>query len=464
MTQIGTIERPLRVAIVGSGPSAFFAADNLLRAKHLCSVDMFERLPTPYGLVRSGVAPDNLKIRGVTKTFERIAEHERFTYFGNVEVGIDLPVAVLRRYYDVILVASGTETNLRLGIPGEELPGCYTASSFVGWYNAHPVFRHFDFDLSQKCAAVIGVGNVAVDVARILCRTADELKHTDITQNALDVLAESKIKEVHVIGRRGAAQVKYKENELRELGKLSDADIIVDPADLEPNEASRKEMEDPALQRVMSILHEFAARPLQNKRRRVYLRFLLSPVKAEGRASLETLFLEKNTLRGEPFNQEARGTGEVVELPCGLMFASIGYRGMHIPGVPFDARRGIIPNAEGRVTDSGQAVPGLYAAGWIKRGPSGLIGTNKPDSAETVARILEDLPGITPCEQPSTQAMANYIAERGIRTVSFDEWRNIDAAEIERGKNVGKPRERFTRISHMLAVLDKESAPEQNRA
>jgi ferredoxin--NADP+ reductase len=456
MAELGTAERPLRVAIVGSGPSGFYAAEWLLHAKPVCKVDMFERLPTPYGLVRSGVAPDNIKIRNVTKVFEKTGRHERFNFFGNVEIGIALPLSALRRFYEVIIFACGTETNLRLGIPGEELPGCHTAASFVGWYNGHPVFRQFSFDLSQEAAVVIGVGNVAVDVARILCRTPDELKHTDITQNALDALAESRIREVHVIGRRGAAQAKFKENELRELGKLAEGEVIIDPAALDFNEESREEAADPAVARVVNVLHEFASQPRQGKKRRVYLHFLLSPVKVNGRKQVESLVLERNALRGLAFEQEARGTGEVLEMPCGLIFASIGYRGMHMPGTPFDSRRGIIPNHEGRVLDDGHPVPGLYAVGWIKRGPSGLIGTNKPDSAETVEKILEDLPHLKPCPNPSTEAMARCLAERGIRAVSFAEWHRIDEAEIERGKRVGKPRERFTRISHMLAVLDQK--------
>lgn len=457
MTELGSLERPVRVAIIGSGPSGFFAADSLLRSPVICTVDMFERLPTPYGLVRSGVAPDNLKIRNVTKVFEKIALHDRFTFFGNVEIGIAVPIRDLQMYYDALIFACGTETNLRLGIPGEELPGCHTASSFVGWYNGHPVFRQFDFDLSQESAVVIGVGNVAIDVARILSRTADELKHTDITQNALDALAQSKIKEVHVIGRRGPAQAKYKETELRELAKLAEAEIIVDPADLVLQGESLKESEDPAVQRVLSLLHEFAAKPRQGKKRRVYLRFLMSPIKAQGTGRLESLVLENNTLRGNAFKQEAKGTGDVLELPCGLMFASIGYRGMSLPGVPFDARRGIIPNLEGRVADDGEIIPGWYAVGWIKRGPSGLIGTNKPDSADTAARLIADVPQLAPCPQASTEAMKEYLKKRNIRTVSFEEWQRIDAAEIERGQRVGKPRERFTRISHMLAVTDQKN-------
>ena len=453
MAMLGTVERPLRVAVVGSGPSGFYAADVLLKAAPVCTVDMFERQPTPYGLVRSGVAPDNMKIKSVTKTFEKIAAHERFRFFGNVEVGVTAPVSVLRRHYDAIIFACGTETNLRLGIPGEDLPGCHTATSFVGWYNGHPVYRNFHFDLTQEIAVVVGVGNVAVDVARILSRTVDELKHTDISQDALDALAESRVREVHIIGRRGPAQAKFKENEIRELGRLADCDCIVDPADLALNPESCQEAAAPSVARILGIL-ETLSRQTPAKRRKVVLRFLLSPVKITGDARVESIILEKNTLKGVPFRQEAKGTGEVIEQPCGLVFASIGYRAMPMPGVPFDARRGIIPNAEGRVLEDGRPLPGVYATGWIKRGPTGLIGTNKPDSAETVQKILEDLPHLPPCEDPNPDAMPQWLAARGIRAVSFADWRKIDTVEIERGKPRRKPREKLPKVSQMLAVID----------
>lgn len=451
MTILGTVERPLRAAIVGSGPSGFYAAEALLKAEAVCAVDMFERQPTPYGLVRSGVAPDNMKIRNVTKIFEKIAVHERFRYFGNVDVGVAVPVHVLRRHYDAVIFACGTETNLRLGIPGEELPGCHTATSFVGWYNGHPIYRNFQFDLSQEIAVVVGMGNVAVDVARILTRTPDELKHTDISQDALDALAESKVREVHIVGRRGPAQAKFKENEIRELGRLADGDCIVDPADLTLNPESCQEAAAPNTARILGILESFS-RQIPTKNRRVYLRFLLSPLKITGAARAASIIFEKNTLTGDPFRQEARGSGEVIEQPCGLLFASIGYRAMPMPGVPFDTRRGIIPNDEGRVLADGAPTPGLYTAGWVKRGPSGLIGTNKPDSAATVQKILEDLPRLTPCEEPAPDAMPAWLAARGIRAVSFAEWLKIDAVEIERGKPRQKPREKLAKVSQMLEI------------
>jgi ferredoxin--NADP+ reductase len=456
MPELGTPERPLRVAIVGSGPSGFFAADSLLKAKVICRVDMFERLPTPYGLVRSGVAPDHMKIRVITRPFEKIARHERFRFFGHVDVGIDVSMNTLRAYYDAVIFACGSETNLRLGITGEELPGSHTAGAFVGWYNGHPICRHLNFDLTQEAAVVIGVGNVAVDVARMLARTVDELKHTDISQNALDVLAESKVKEIFLIGRRSAAQAKFRDIELREMGEMADCNCIVHPEEVALNPESEAELEDAAVRRTMAKLREYAAlAPDPAKHKRIHLRFMRSPVKILGKTQVEAIILEKTKLRGAPGRQEAVGTGEIEVLPCGLVFSSIGYRGTPIPGVPFDRQRSIIPNIEGRVTDQGRVLPGLYAVGWIKRGPSGLIGNNKPDSHATVDKIIEDLPNLAPCAIPDSDALERMLVEKVKYVVSFNDWLKIDAAEIDRGRPVGKPRERFTRISQMLAVLDR---------
>jgi len=453
----GTLERPLRVAIIGSGPSGFYAADSLFKSSLPVTVDMFEQLPTPFGLARSGVAPDHEKIREITKYFHKIASKEHFAFFGNVALGYRVSVQVLKRYYDAIIFACGTTVGKNMGIPGEDLPGCHTAATFVGWYNGHPAHAEFPFDLSHETAVVIGVGNVALDVARILTKTVDELKHTDISRQALDALATSKIKEVHVIGRRGPVQAKFKENEIKELGRLRNCACIIDPHELEINAASEKELEEPGARRILSILHEMAQQPLDtNKQRRIHLRFLMSPIRIEGTSRVESILLEKNILTGEAFKQKAKGTGEIVEIPCGLVFSSIGYRANPIPGVPFNHRLGIIANQEGRVTEDNEVVPGLYTVGWIKRGPSGLIGANKPCSAETVQKLLEDLPSLPPCEVPSTDEMKNMLARRGVRFVSYEDWLKIDALEQERGKLAGKPRERFTRISEMMDVLTGE--------
>ncbi len=462
MTKLGVDARPLRVAIVGSGPSGFYAAEALEKADIAVEIDMFDRLPTPFGLVRGGVAPDHAKIKNVTKVFEKIARHDQFRFFGNVTIGEDLSVEELREFYDAVVFASGAETDRRLGIPGEDLAGSHTATEFVGWYNGHPDYRDRVFDLSQEVAAVIGQGNVAMDVTRILAKTVDELRNTDIAEHALDALAESKIKEIHLIGRRGPVQAAFTPPEIKEIGELADCDVVLDPADLELNEASRIELEDPNnqhSQKNMAILREFAERSPAGKSRRYHIRFYRSPVELKGTDRLESIVLERNELVGEPFSQKARGTGDYETMPCGLVFRSVGYRGVPIEGVPFDEKRGVFPNDNGRITDeNGSVLPGLYAAGWIKRGPSGVIGTNKPDSQATVASLLEDVASLQPCPNPSADAVVNRLREKGVQIVSFDGWRAIDAKEIELGRAKDKPREKITQVEDMLAVLNEDEA------
>jgi len=455
MSGLGTAERPLRVAIVGSGPSGFYAADPLLKSDTVCTVDMFDRLPTPFGLVRGGVAPDHPKIRTVVRVYEKTAAHERFRFFGNVHVGKDISVDELRQFYDAVVFACGAETDRRLGIAGEDLPGSHTATSFVAWYNGHPDYRDFTFDLSQEVAAVIGVGNVAMDVARILAKTVDELKVTDIAGHALDALAESKVREIYVIGRRGPTQAAFTTPEIKEMGELEDCDVCVAPAELEIDPLSEHELSERNVGRNMEILRKYAERPLAGKSRKMHFRFLLSPTEVLGEDRVTGLRLEKNKLVGdEPFQLKARGSGAFEDLPCGLVFRSIGYRGVSIPGVPFDESRGLFPNEAGRIVDNGVAVPGLYAAGWIKRGPSGIIGTNKPDSLETVKQLLNDVPLLPQCPEPDSESLERLLASRGVRAVSFAEWQRIDAAEVAAGEALGKPRERFTRIPEMLEVID----------
>jgi ferredoxin--NADP+ reductase len=457
MSELGSAARPLRVAIVGSGPSGFYSAEALFKSSATVSVDMYDRLPTPFGLVRGGVAPDHPKIKSVTRIYEKIADNPAFAFFGNVTVGKDIAVAELRRHYDAVLFSCGAETDRHLGIPGESMPGSHTATEFVGWYNGHPDYRNRHFDLSQEVAVIIGQGNVAMDVTRILAKSVDELRQTDIAQHALDALAESRVREIHLVGRRGPVQAAFTQPEIKELGQLEVCDPVLDPADLELDPVSREELEDPEnqhSQKNMAVLREFAARPAPTKARRIHIRFFLAPNEFKGTHRVESAVFDKTVLVGDAFRQRAMPTEERVEIPCGLVFRSVGYRGIAIPGVPFDEQRGVFPNEEGRILDRGEVVPGLYCAGWIKRGPSGVIGTNKPDSNATVEELLQDMPKLDPCDLPDSNAVRELLASRGVRVVSFDDWRRIDAAEIERGKAVGKPREKFTRIEEMLGVLD----------
>ncbi len=457
MAELGTSERPLRVAIVGSGPSGFYAAEALLKNERHVLVDMFERLPTPFGLVRGGVAPDHQKIKTSARVYEKTAEREGFGYLGNVTVGTDITIEELRSFYDAIVFASGAQTDRRMGIPGEDTPGSHTATEFVAWYNGHPDYRDSHFDLTQETAVIIGQGNVAVDVCRILAKSVDELKHTDIAGHALEALAESKIRDIYMIGRRGPLQAKFTLLEVKELGSLSICDPVVDPAAMELDLLSQVESEssyNAPGKKTYPILQEFATRPAPTKARRCHIWFLYSPLSIEGDTRVERIVLEKNELVGEPGNLVARGTGQTLDLPCGLVFRSVGYRGVQIAGLPFDDRRGVIPNDRGRVLDHGVPVPGVYVVGWIKRGPSGVIGTNKPDSIETVDRLLEDIQELPPCNTPDPIGVHTLLAQRGVRIVEFNDWRRIDSEEVARGEALGKPREKFTRVSEMLSVLE----------
>ncbi len=457
--QLGTSQRALRVAIVGSGPSGFYAADALTKAEINVTVDMFDRLPAPYGLVRYGVAPDHAKIKNVIKVYEHISEKENISFLGNVTIGRDISVEQLKKFYDAIIFTNGAETDKKLGIPGEDLAGSYTATEFVAWYNGHPDYVNHKFDLSQEVAVIIGQGNVAMDVCRILGKTVDELKNTDISQHALDVLAESRVKEIHMIGRRGPVQAAFTPTEIREMGELVDCDPVVDPKDLEVSEVSQAELDDSKnaqRKKNFEILQEYASRGKEEKTKKFICHFLKSPIELIGDGKIEKIILEKNLLEGEANKQKARGIGEKKELACGLCFRSVGYRGLPIEGIPFHEQWGSILHEEGRViNENGKIVSGFYTAGWIKRGPSGVVGTNKPDSEETVKHLLEDMDKLTPCETPDTQAVLEFLKQKNIRVINFEDWKKINAAEIEAGQKIGKPREKFVGLEDMLGIVQK---------
>jgi ferredoxin--NADP+ reductase len=457
MSVPGSEQNPLRVAIVGAGPSGFYAAEALLKSGQTVRIDMIERLPAPFGLVRHGVAPDHPKLKEAIAVYDRIARSPVFRFFGNVAVGRDVAVEALAAAYHAVIFASGAESDRRLGVPGEDLTGSYTATEFVGWYNGHPDYRDRVFDLDQEVAVIVGQGNVAADVCRILAKTVDELKHTDIAEHALEALAASRVRDIYVVGRRGPAQAKFTAKELRELGDLDDADVVVDPAELDLNAESLAEFEDrkgAAAKKNVEILREFATRPRSGRTRRIVLWFLLSPVEIVGRDHVERVVFERNRLSGGPFAQSARGTGERTEVAAGLVFRSIGYKGTAMAGLPFDARQGVFPTRDGRITDeTGGVMPGLYACGWIKRGPTGIIGTNKPCSVATVASLLADLPALDPAPRPGADGLPTLLGADSRRVVSYDDWLVIDQMEVSRGSPKGKPREKFTSVDEMLEVL-----------
>ena len=464
MPAVRTDASPLRVAIIGSGPAAFYAADHLLKQDGLhVEIDMFERLPTPYGLVRAGVAPDHYKIKSVARVFAKVASHPRFRFYGFVEFGKEIDLSDLRGHYHQILYATGAQTDKRMGIPGEDLKGSHAATEFVGWYNSHPDYRDCQFDLSQERVAIVGVGNVAVDVARILCLTPEELAVTDIASHALKALSKSCIKEVYLLGRRGPAQAAFTNPEIKELGTLADADTIVLPEEAQLDDVSRAALEssdDRATRKKVEILQEYASRKPTGKTRQLFIRFLVSPVELIGNAAGQVveMRLVKNVLQATAAGTPSpKATDRSEELSVGLVFRSVGYRGDALPGVPFNERWGVIQNQNGRVVDpeTQQPVVGEYCSGWIKRGPTGVIGTNKPDSVETVTCMLEDLAkdSILHPSEPQAGKMEELVRERQPKYLSFADWLRLDEIEMTKGRAQGRPRDKFTRVKDMLAAL-----------
>jgi len=464
MAVVGTDTNPLRVAIIGAGPSGFYVADHLFRQRELVvELDMFDRLPTPFGLVRAGVAPDHQKIKSVTKVFDRIASRPNFRFYGNVEFGTHITLADLRDHYHQICYTTGAQADRRMGIPGEDLLRSHSATEFVTWYNGHLDCRHCQFDLSQERVVVVGVGNVAVDVARILSSTPDELIKTDIADYALEALSHSRVKEIFLLGRRGPSQAAFTSPEIKELGELADADVVTLPEEVELDDLSRAALErnpDQSTIRKLEILQGYSAQSATGKSRKLTIRFLVSPVELIGDEADQVVSMR--LVRNELYATEAgtlrpRHTDQFEELPVGLVFRSVGYRGVPLPGVFFNNKWGVILNEKGRVINSETQQPaiGEYTAGWIKRGPSGVIGTNKPDAAETATCMIEDLAeGLTlKPQQPGVNAAECFVRERQPDYFTYDDWLRLDKLEVTRGQAVGRPRIKFTCVEDMLAAL-----------
>jgi len=464
MNRPGSSGHPLRVAVVGSGPAGFYTIQHLFRQKDLdVRADLFERLETPFGLVRFGVAPDHPKIKSVTAVYEKLARNPGFRFFGNVEFGSRLRLAELPRHFHQIVFCTGAQTDRRLGIPGEELNGSHAATDFVAWYNGHPDFSHLEFDLGCESAMVVGVGNVAADVARILARSPDELATTDIADYALEALRRSKIRVVHLVGRRGPVQAAFTNPEIKELGKLADCETSTRPDEMELDALSAQALvnaDDKTTPRKLEILRSYSGRRQQECSRKLILRFLASPVELLGddAGRVRAVRLVRNELyTANDGSLRPRSTDRFETVDAGLVFRSVGYHGVALADLPFKERWGVLPNEAGRIIAPETRAPltGLYTSGWIKRGPSGVIGTNKADAQETVECMLDDLREgkLLEPDQPEPEAIEHSLDERGARVVTYDDWKKLDALEVAQGKEQGRPRVKITDHASFMRAL-----------
>jgi ferredoxin--NADP+ reductase len=434
--------RPFRVVVVGSGPSGIYATDALVGQEAIpVEVDIIDRLPVPFGLVRYGVAPDHLSIRSVRDTLDKTLDKNGVRFLGNVNVGVDVSIEELHSCYDAVILTYGASRDRRLGIPGEDLDGSVAATDLVAWYCGHPDADRVTFEAllpTVTSAVVVGIGNVAVDVTRVLAKSVPELDHTDMPQYVFDTLARSQLTDVHVLGRRGPAQAAFTTKELRELGELVDADVIVRPEDMVLDELSEATAaSDRAVSRNIDVMRQWSTRPATGKRRRIHLHFFARPHELLGHDRVSAVVVERTALTPEG---SAVGTGEFFEVPANLVVRSVGYRGTAIGSVPFDASRNVIPHSDGRVLADGEPVPGEYVAGWIKRGPTGIIGTNKKDAAATVASLLADVAADALPDATYPGGIDALLSERGIAVVSTDGWRAIDRAERALGATRGRDR------------------------
>lgn len=465
MSDIGTSTNPLRVAIVGSGPAGFYTVSNLLKQADLTvEMDMFERLPTPFGLVRAGVAPDHQKDKTVTRAYEKSAASASFRLFGNVEFGRHLTLDDVRRHYHQVVFATGAQSDRTLGIPGEQAIGSHPATDFVAWYNGHPEFADRQFDLSADSVAIVGVGNVAVDVARMLCRSVDELSTTDMADHALDALRASRVRTIYLLGRRGPAQAAFTPAEISELAAINGTEIVIRGDEAELDALSRSALErsgNRTAEKNVEIVLDIAQRQAKARDRQLIIRFMVSPVEivTDESGKVAALRIVRNeTFLGPDGSVRSRPTDQYEVLPVQLVFRSVGYRGVALPGVPYDPTIGLIPNAQGRVVGAdGRFMVGLYAVGWIKRGPSGVIGTNKTDARETVACMVEDAAAgrcFDPAE-PRREAVNALLHARQPRVLTYEHWRSLDHIEVDKGAAAGRPRVKFTDIAEMLRVLER---------
>jgi ferredoxin--NADP+ reductase len=435
-----------RVAVIGAGPSGLYAAAALLASGEAVSVEVLDRLPAPYGLVRYGVAPDHVKMKSVIRVLQRPFDPAEVEFLGGVRIGSGgVPLDELRRHFHAVVHATGSSVDRELGVPGEELAGSFGSGPFVSWYCGHPDHTKLSPLLDRPGVAVVGAGNVALDVARVLARKPEEMAATDVPDPVLDVLRDSAVTDVHVLIRRGPQHVRFTPAELRQIGDLEDVDVLVHDDGLLATDLP--EPDDRRQRQNLDILRSWAAEPSSGGRRRIHLRFLRSPVRLAGEGRVERIEVERNAVDGD----RVRGTGELESLDVGLVVRAIGYRAEPIPGLPFDERNGIVPNQAGRVISDGAPVPGEYVTGWIKRGPTGVIGTNKSDATETVACVLQDLPNLPEPPEPDPAALRATLTEHGIRPVDWTGWLRLDAEEVRRG---GLREAERVKVSEMAEMLD----------
>lgn len=460
---LGSPEHPLRVAVIGSGPAGFYVVQQLFDTSDLTvKCDVFERLPTPFGLVRLGVAPDHQKTKSVVKVYHKLATNPNFRFFGGVEYGKDVSLADLQDHYHCIVFTTGAQTDRRMNIPGEDLTGSYAATEFVAWYNGHPDHSDRQFELTHPVAVIVGVGNVSIDVARILASTTEELQTTDIADYALKALQNSGIKEIYILGRRGPAQAAFTNPEILELGRMTDADVRTLEHELVIDESSQKAAgSDAILQRKLDILQDYATPVKVRKSRCVTLRFLTSPLEIIGdhKGNMKGVRIVHNKLSCDKKGRIHSTQTEQSELiEAGLILRSVGYKGKPLPELPFLDDRGIVPNDQGRVIDPsiGNTIRGIYVSGWIKRGARGVIGTNKSDAKETVTNLLEDLrkKAVLSPQNLGSEDIENLLRSRKIRYVSYAEWQEIDRLETEMGVSNHQPRVKITSREEIFKVLD----------
>jgi len=450
----------LKVAIIGSGPSGFYVADALINAGISVEITLVEKLPCPYGLIRYGVAPDHQKLKRIANTLDTIAEHPSITFLGNVELGKDISLEEIKLNYHAIVFCNGLPDNISLGIDGEQLAGVSPCNDLIGWYNGHPDYQRQEFDFDHDAAVVIGHGNVAIDISRILSKSIDELRSSDIPESALEVLSQKKLKHVHMVGRRGPIQAKFTTKELHELGKLSNCHVSLDPIHLNLKSACQQELDDlsnTVVQKNYKVMQSYGSNfsELNDKSNtQISIDFMLNPKYFTGDKQLSSVLFEQTYLEGDPFSQTCKSLENLIEIPCGLAFTSVGFRGTLLENLPVNEPKRTLTNQNSKLLGSnGETVKGLYAAGWVKRGPQGVIGTNRECAQNTVDNILKDSPALIETSAEGKAGLLTMLNQKNRRYVTFEDWKVIDNKEVEKGQALGKPREKFVTVEEMLACL-----------